>query len=170
MQTIPYFDDVKSKVNDIQPSGSLSHVNLKWVNSKKTELNLTAQFDKLSLKAFEDFPGFENLTGSIHISNQDGSLKFKSTDVSLTYNKLFREQLTFNNLYGDLKWTENYLMFKNVSFNNAFINGSINGSIKNAAENIPYLDIQASIPFVDFKHAKAYYLSLIHISEPTRPY
>ena len=157
LQTIPYFDDVKSKVNDIQPSGSLSHVNLKWANSKKTELNLAAQFDKLSLKAFEDFPGFENLTGSIHISNQDGSLKFKSTDVSLTYNKLFREQLTFNNLYGDLKWTENYLMFKNVSFNNAFINGSINGSIKNTTENIPYLDIQASIPFIDFKHAKAYY-------------
>ena len=157
LQTIPYFDDVKSKVNTIQPSGSLSNVNLNWVNSKTTELTLAAQFDKLTLKTFEDFPGFENLTGSIHLSNQNGSLKFKSTDVSLTYNKLFREQLTFNNLHGDLKWTENYLMFKNMSFNNAFINGSINGSIKNTSQKIPYLDIQASIPFIDFKHAKAYY-------------
>ena len=157
LQTIPYFDDVKSKVNAIQPSGSLSNVNLNWVNSKTTELTLAAQFDKLTLKTFEDFPGFENLTGSIHLSNQNGSLKFKSTDVSLTYNKLFREQLTFNNLHGDLKWTENYLMFKNMSFNNAFINGSINGSIKNTSQKIPYLDIQASIPFIDFKHAKAYY-------------
>ena len=157
MQTIPYFDDVKSKVNAIQPSGSLSNVNLNWSDSKKTELSLAAQFDKLTLKTFEDFPGFENLTGSIRLSNQNGSLKFKSTDVSLTYNKLFREQLTFNNLHGDLKWTENYLMFKNISFNNAFINGSINGSIKNTSQKMPYLDIQASIPFIDFKHAKAYY-------------
>ena len=157
LQTIPYFDDVKSKVNAIQPSGSLSNVNLNWVNIKTTELTLAAQFDKLTLKTFEDFPGFENLTGSIYLSNQNGSLKFKSTDVSLTYNKLFREQLTFNNLHGDLKWTENYLMFKNMSFNNAFINGSINGSIKNTSQKIPYLDIQASIPFIDFKHAKAYY-------------
>jgi len=157
LQTIPYFDDVKSKVNAIQPSGSLSNVNLNWSDSKKTELSLAAQFDKLTLKTFEDFPGFENLTGSIRLSNQNGSLKFKSTDVSLTYNKLFREQLTFNNLHGDLKWTENYLMFKNISFNNAFINGSINGSIKNTSQKMPYLDIQASIPFIDFKHAKAYY-------------
>ena len=157
LQTIPYFDDVKSKVNAIQPSGSLSNVNLNWENNKTTELSLAAQFDKLTLKTFEDFPGFENLTGSIHLSNQNGSLKFKSTDVSLTYNKLFREQLTFNNLHGDMKWTENYLMFKNVSFNNAFINGSINGSIKSTSQKMPYLDIQASIPFIDFKHAKAYY-------------
>jgi len=48
-------------------------------------------------------------------------------------------------------------MFKNISFNNAFINGSINGSIKNTSQKMPYLDIQASIPFIDFKHAKAYY-------------
>jgi len=157
LQSIPYFDDVKNKVNTIQPSGSLSNVDLKWTESKKTELTLKAQFDKLSLKAFDDLPGFENLTGSIYLSNENGSMKFKSTDVSLTYNKLFREQLTFNDLHGDLKWTENYLIFKNISFNNAFINGSINGSIKNVPQKSPYLDIQASIPFIDFKHAKTYY-------------
>ena len=85
LQSIPYFDDVKNKVNTIQPSGSLSNVDLKWTESKKTELTLKAQFDKLSLKAFDDLPGFENLTGSIYLSNENGSMKFKSTDVSLTY-------------------------------------------------------------------------------------
>ena len=157
LQTIPYFDDIKNKVNAIQPSGSLSNLDLKWIDSDKTKINLKAQFDKLSLKSFEDFPGFENLSGSIHLSDKDGSLKFKSTDVSLTYNKLFREQLKFNDLHGDLKWTENYLILKNISFNNAYINGSINGSIKSSSQKAPDLDIQASIPFVDFKHAKAYY-------------
>ena len=157
LQTIPYFDDVKSKIDAIKPSGSLSKVDLKWVDDKNIVLSLKAQFDKLSLKAFDDFPGFENLTGSIHLTDKDGSLKLKSTDVSLTYNKLFREELKFNDLYGDLKWTKNYLMFKNISFNNAFINGSINGSIKNSLEKGAYLDIQASIPFIDLKHAKTYY-------------
>ena len=157
LQTIPYFDDVKSKINAIKPSGSLSNVDLKWVDDKNITLSLKAQFDKLSLKAFDDLPGFENLTGSIHLTDKDGSLKLKSTDVSLTYNKLFREELKFNDLYGDLKWTKNYLMFKNISFNNAFINGSINGSIKHSLEKGAYLDIQASIPFIDLKHAKTYY-------------
>jgi len=157
LQTIPYFDDVKSKINAIKPSGSLSNVDLKWVDDKNITLSLKAQFDKLSLKAFDGLPGFENLTGSIHLTDKDGSLKLKSTDVSLTYNKLFREELKFNDLHGDLKWTKNYLMFKNISFNNAFINGSINGSIKNSLEKGAYLDIQASIPFIDLKHAKTYY-------------
>jgi len=157
LQTIPYFDDVKNKVNVIQPSGSLSNLDLKWTNNKSTEIYLKAQFDKLSLKSFEGLPGFENISGSIRLSNKDGSLKFKSSDVSLSYNKLFREQLKFNDLHGDLKWTENYLMFKNISFNNAFINGAINGSIKYDIQKAPYLDIQASIPFIDFKHAKTYY-------------
>ena len=157
LQTIPYFDDVKNKVNAIQPSGSLSNVDLKWVESKKTDLSLKAQFNKLSLKTFEDLPGFENLSGSIHLSNEEGSVKFKSSDVSFTYNKLFRESLKFNDLHGDLKWTETYLMFKNIGFSNPFINGSINGSIKHDSKKAPYLDIQASIPFIDFKHAKAYY-------------
>ena len=157
LQTIPYFDDVKSKIDAIKPSGSLSMVDLKWVDDKSIALSLKAQFDKLSLKAFDDLPGFENLTGSIHLTDKDGSLKIKSTDVSLTYNKLFREELKFNDLHGDLKWTKNYLMFKNISFNNAFINGSINGSIKHSLEKGAYLDIQASIPFIDLKHAKTYY-------------
>ena len=157
LQTIPYFDDVKSKINAIKPSGSLSNVDLKWVDDKNIALSLKAQFDKLSLKAFDGLPGFENLTGSIHLTDKDGSLKLKSTDVSLTYNKLFREELKFNDLHGDLKWTKNYLMFKNISFNNAFINGSINGSIKHSLEKGAYLDIQASIPFIDLKHAKTYY-------------
>ena len=157
LQTIPYFDDVKSKIDAIKPSGSLSKVDLKWVDDKNIVLSLKAQFDKLSLKAFDGLPGFENLTGSIHLTDKDGSLKLKSTDVSLTYNKLFREELKFNDLHGDLKWTKNYLMFKNISFNNAFINGSINGSIKNSLEKGAYLDIQASIPFIDLKHAKTYY-------------
>ena len=157
LQTIPYFDDVKNKVDAIKPSGSLSNVDLKWVDDKNIVLSLKAQFDKLSLKAFDDLPGFENLTGSIHLTNKDGSLKLKSTDISLTYNKLFREELKFNDLHGDLKWTKNYLMFKNISFNNAFINGSINGSIKHSLEKGAYLDIQASIPFIDLKHAKTYY-------------
>ena len=157
LQTIPYFDDVKSKIDAIKPSGSLSKVDLKWVDDKNIVLSLKAQFDKLSLKAFDGLPGFENLTGSIHLTDKDGSLKLKSTDVSLTYNKLFREELKFNDLYGDLKWTKNYLMFKNISFNNAFINGSINGSIKHSLEKGAYLDIQASIPFIDLKHAKTYY-------------
>ena len=157
LQTIPYFNDVKSKIDAIKPSGSLSKVDLKWVDDKNIVLSLKAQFDKLSLKAFDGLPGFENLTGSIHLTDKDGSLKLKSTDVSLTYNKLFREELKFNDLHGDLKWTKNYLMFKNISFNNAFINGSINGSIKNSLEKGAYLDIQASIPFIDLKHAKTYY-------------
>jgi uncharacterized protein (TIGR02099 family) len=157
LQTIPYFDDIKNKVSAIQPSGSLTNVDLRWMDNKKIELSLKAQFDKLSLKTFEDLPGFENLTGSIHLSNEDGSIKFKSTDVSLTYNKLFREALKFSDLHGDLKWTKNYLMFKNISFNNPFINGSINGSIKQMSQKDAYLDIQASIPFIDLKHAKAYY-------------
>ncbi|MEY4843360.1 MAG: hypothetical protein RL195_799, partial [Pseudomonadota bacterium] len=157
LQTIPYFDDVKSKIDAIKPSGSLSKVDLKWVDDKNIVLSLKAQFDKLSLKAFDGLPGFENLTGSIHLTDKDGSLKLKSNDVSLTYNKLFREELKFNDLYGDLKWTKNYLMFKNISFNNAFINGSINGSIKHSLEKGAYLDIQASIPFIDLKHAKTYY-------------
>lgn len=157
LQTLPYFDDIKNKVNAIQPSGSLSNLDLKWIDSDQTKIYLKAQFDKLSLKSFEDFPGFENLSGSIHVSDKDGSLKFKSTDVSLTFNKIFREQLKFNDLHGDLKWTGNYLTLKNINFNNAYINGSINGSIKSFLDKAPDLDIQASIPFVDFKHAKAYY-------------
>ncbi len=161
LQTIPYFDDVKSKIDAIKPSGSLSKVDLKWVDDKNIVLSLKAQFDKLSLKAFDGLPGFENLTGSIHLTDKDGSLKLKSNDVSLTYNKLFREELKFNDLYGDLKWTKNYLMFKNISFNNAFINGSINGSIKHSLEKGAYLDIQAAIPFIDLKHAKTYYPKII---------
>ena len=94
-------------------------MDLKWVDDKNITLSLKAQFDKLSFKAFDDLPGFENLTGSIHLGDKDSSLKLKSTDVSLTYNKLFREELKFNDLHGDLKWTKNYLMFKNISFNNA---------------------------------------------------
>lgn len=157
LQAIPYFDDIKNKVSTIQPSGSLSNVDFKWMDDKKNELSLKAQFDKLSFNTFEDYPGFENLTGSIHLSNEEGSIKFKSTDVSLTYNKLFREALKFSSLYGDLKWTKNYLIFKKISFINPFINGSINGSIKQMPQKDAYLDIHASIPFIDLKHAKAYY-------------
>jgi uncharacterized protein (TIGR02099 family) len=157
LQTIPYFDDIKNKVNRIQPSGTLSNLSLHWFESDKAKINLETQFDKLSLKSFEDFPGLENLTGSIHLSDHEGSLKFKSTDVSLTYNKLFREQLRFNDLHGDLKWTENYLILKNISFNNPYINGSINGSIKFYAQKAADLDIHASIPLIDLKHAKTYY-------------
>ncbi len=157
LQTIPYFDDVKNKINVIQPAGLLTNLDLKWTENKKNEISLKAQFDKLSLKSFEDVPGFENLSGTIRLSNKDGSLKLKSADVSLSYNKLFREQLKFSDLHGDLKWSESYLMFKNISFNNPFINGSINGSIKYDAQKVTYLDIQASIPYIDFKQAKTYY-------------
>ena len=156
LQIIPYFDDIKSKINTIQPSGSVSNVDLKWSSNKKFGLSLNAQFEKLSLKAFENLPGFDNLTGTVNLSGENGQLNLKSNDASLTYAKFFRGPLLFNNLYGDLKWTHNNLILKNISFNNASINGLINGSIKNISQ-APYLDIDASIPFLDFKHANAYY-------------
>jgi uncharacterized protein (TIGR02099 family) len=161
LQTVPYFNDIKNKVNLIQPTGILTNLDLKWREDKSAEINFNTQFDKLSLKSFQGSPAFENLSGSIQLSNKNGAVKFKSTDVSLSYNKLFREQIKFNGLHGDLKWTEHYLIFKNINFNNAFINGAINGSIKYDNQKAPYIDINASIPFIDFKNAKTYYPKII---------
>ncbi len=156
LQTIPYFEDIKNKVNQIQPSGTVFDIDLKWKEREKTELTLNAKFDKLSMKTFEDFPGYENLTGSIQIANENGSIKFKSTDIAVTYPKLFREKLKFNVLQGNVNWQKDYFSLKNINFSNAFINGSINGNI-NFLTQSPFLDIQASIPFIDLKHAKNYY-------------
>ncbi len=106
LQTIPGLTPaLRQAAADLAPSGDLRQLELRYDPSAPgTGLFAALQFQDLSVRPWQRFPGLEGVDGSVRTDGDHGFLSLDSEQVRFTYARLFREPLHAQRLAGTLYW------------------------------------------------------------------
>lgn len=148
---------------EIQPVGKLQKVDLRWKGSKDTlqEYTLRSQFSGLGIQAYQDFPGFSNLGGSIDADEKNGSLTINTEKATLDFKKILRWPIPADKLSGQVKWRNRHgktdIDVNNLAIANPHLTGTINASYSNNGVKGGNLDLTGKFGHADAKFAPFYY-------------
>ncbi|MGH8771432.1 MAG: YhdP family protein, partial [Burkholderiales bacterium] len=98
-------------------------------------------------------PGARNLSGSVEVSEQGGSLKLDSAESAFDLPLVFREPLQFDRLAAEVAWRryaeQIEFNFKKVEFANSHTEGGASGIYRTLPEGRGYADMSGSLARAD---------------------
>ncbi len=106
LQTIPGLTPgLRQAAAALAPRGDLRQLALRYDPSASgTGLFAALQFQDLSVRPWQRFPGWEGVDGTVRTDGKHGFLSLDSEQVRFTYARLFREPLHAQRLAGALYW------------------------------------------------------------------
>ena len=149
------FSSLYTKYASISPSGFLTGLKFDW--EKNQRFNLDANVLGVSIKPFEGFPGFTNITGEIRIDNNKGYIKSVSNNISIKSENIFRELLKFDQFSGIISWDKNIYNFKDINIKNYDLQAEINGKYSHRPDNDSIMDMEINIANILIAELKDYY-------------
>ncbi len=162
----PYFPLPKlllSQLSGLSPSGTLKNLKLHWAGTqeKTKAYSINTGFNGLSLEAFEQVPGFTNLTGDITATQHGGLITFNSENALLDFKQVLRWPIPLDKLNGQVSWKiypdKTVFNSENLKVSNAHLTGSINANyIMNGIKG-GHLDLNGKFGKVNAKYANYYY-------------
>jgi uncharacterized protein (TIGR02099 family) len=102
----PLTDEQGKLLTQAQATGQLENVSLSADFDNK-QFAINANFNRLSIDPVSTSIGVDNLTGTIHGNEQQGSVQFDTKNAHLNYPHLFRSILPINKLQGTIHWQQN---------------------------------------------------------------
>lgn len=155
--------NVLTQLNAFAPTGVLQALNLHWEGTsiKAKTYKINAQFKQLGLQAFEKFPGFNGLTGSIQADETGGIVSLNSQNASLNFKDILRQPVPANRLTGDINWTIKKdsikITAKSLYISSPHITGTVNATYDMNGVKGGYLDLTGNFGKGDAKFAHFYY-------------
>lgn len=102
---IPLPADLAALRDGLDADGELRDLRLKLPGGDgPPRWQMSTRFDALSARAYTEYPGFSNLTGSAQGDAQQLHLKVSSSHSELDWPALFRNTLPIDRLHGELLW------------------------------------------------------------------
>jgi uncharacterized protein (TIGR02099 family) len=166
---LPLPVDTLQRLADIAPVGALQKLEMRWKNDPKaantgalpSEYSLRGRFKGLSIQAYQQVPGFSNLSGSVDADQSTGTLTLDSQQTLLDFKQIMRWPIPAEKLTGQVKWVNSKdkteVRVSNLAISNAHLEGSINGSYQHNGIKGGYLDLNAKFDHADAKFAHYYY-------------
>ncbi|MGH8743274.1 MAG: YhdP family protein, partial [Burkholderiales bacterium] len=112
-------------------------------------------FERLAIKAYEDWPGFNNISGHVEGNQQSGQINLEAHDLKLGLPKVFEESLQFEKFKARLSWSTDSsgtrFSLSDVMFANAHLSGSASasGSYRMSSPGPGVVDMTAHVARVD---------------------
>ena len=144
---LPLRDAVRKSLVAYAPAGGVYDLSLRWEGAwpQPAKYAVRGRFNELSLKRNDLVPGFSGFSGNIDGSEKGGTLHVVTQKATLDLPALFREQLRFDTLTGQLAWSQNAqgveLRFSNFAYANADLAGTLFGSYRTAVEGPGVADL-----------------------------
>ncbi|HET6757270.1 MAG TPA: YhdP family protein [Burkholderiales bacterium] len=145
--------------------GTLKNVALKWRGDWREPVAYQGRMDfsQIAFSPHGKFPGARNLSGSVEVSEQGGSLKLDSAESAFDLPLVFREPLQFDRLAAEVAWRryaeQMEFNFKKVEFANSHMEGAASGIYRALPEGRGYADMSGSLARAD-AHAVWRYVPL----------
>lgn len=87
-----------------RPEGRLHNLSFEWPVDTPAKYSFRADFDGLSLNAFENLPGFSDISGGIVGNEKGGTLSLSSNTARLSLPKVFAEPLPLGRFESLVDW------------------------------------------------------------------
>jgi uncharacterized protein (TIGR02099 family) len=166
-KTAEYFD-LPQRWSDymigLSPKGEIKMLkaSLSGDTNSISKYSLKADFNALSINAFQKIPGFSNLKGVIETNENSGKLTLNSTNTTLEFKDILRWPLPENTITGQVNWDSrdrsNVIISSNKLFiSNPHITGTINAKYDLNQNKSDFIDLSGNFDKGDAKFASFYY-------------
>lgn len=156
-------DKFDKLINGLAPRGRLNNTSVNWYGSGKqpTKYRFKSRISALSINAYGDIPGFQNLSGEVDANEEYGALDIASKNASLDIKDFLRWPIPAQKLNGKLSWNINKdklkVLAKDIYIANKHINGTVNASYDMNGIKGGYLDLTGAFENGNIKYAPFYY-------------
>ena len=155
-------------INGLNAVGQLSQISVQLAGNKNNPetYQIKTNFDGLGVLAYQDIPGFTNLTGAIDLNENNGKLQLKTQNAILDLKGLIREPMPINQLDGLVSWrNKNKITTLNVEslkLTNDHLTGKVAGTYELNGIKGGKLDFTGQFDKINTKFAKVYYPSYLN--------
>ena len=164
---LPLSETMQQSIAASAPQGALENLDLHWeaVHDKTTAYRILSKFNKLSINAQEQIPGFNNLSGELKATQKGGQLSFDSVNSKLDLKGILRWPVPIDMLKGKINWvikgkvTE--IDVNSLSISNPHLSGTVNASYKMDGIKGGYLDLSGKFDKGNAKFATYYYPTML---------
>lgn len=155
-----------ASLRKIDADGSLDHVrlNLSGPLSAVTAYSLRAQAQDLSAAAYGPFPGFNGVTGAIHIRKDGGEFSVESMKGLIFWPRYFKSTLGVRSLQGRLAWARLgsgwRVDIKDLRLDSDVGRVSSNMLLQLPAPGTPQIDLSAEFQGLDLARLRGFYTAI----------
>ncbi len=148
---------------NIAPVGTLKKLEMRWKGDQDIPSAYTfrSQFSGLGMQAYQNIPGFTNLSGSVDADETNGTLTIDARQAQLDLKKILREPIPADKLTGQIKWHNSKdateIQVNKLAIANPHIAGVINASYLHKADNNDEIDLTGKFGQANGKFAHFYY-------------
>jgi uncharacterized protein (TIGR02099 family) len=156
-------DSVRQMLTAMNVSGSLQNTAITFSHpwSDLQHLSFSTHFSQLNISPYQQYPGVENLGGTVKWNNSQGELKLQGKGVVLQYDSLFKNNITLDQVLGDLKIQQDdkkswLLNVTALQLLNSDMATNMSGTISFMPNASPVTDISANMTLKQAKNITRY--------------
>jgi len=153
------FEELRNNIATLSPQGTVKNLRINWERGDEffKGLDLKMQLVGIGFQPMYSIPGMENLSASFNLTGNTGSIKSTSKDLVLIKADTFRRPLKFNQLKGELSWSDNVFELKDITINNADFESNITAKYILYANDEDTIDLKINIPRANISDLQEYY-------------
>jgi len=144
---LPLSAEFRKSLVALAPTGGVYDLAFSWNGTwpQLASYSARGRFHELSMRQHGALPGFSGFSGNIDGTEKGGTLHVVTHKATLELPDVFREQLRFDTLTGQMGWVRvagaTELRFSNFSYANADLAGTLFGSYRTASDGPGVADI-----------------------------
>jgi uncharacterized protein (TIGR02099 family) len=160
---LPLPQKTLQQLANIAPVGTLKKLEMRWKGDQNipSEYTFRSQFSGLGMQAYQNIPGFTNLSGSVDADETNGTLTINAQQAQLDLKKILREPIPADQLTGQVKWHNSKgkteIRVNKLAIANPHIAGTINASYLHKDDNNDEVDLVGKFGQANGKFAHFYY-------------
>lgn len=166
---LPLSQESLQQLTDMALSGELQKLDLNWKADKNgagkfnppTEYTVRTRFSGLGIHAYQEIPGFSNLSGSLDADETGGTLTLNSQQALLDFKQTLRWPIPADKLTGAVKWrnekNKTDFTVSSLAIASPHLAGTINASYELNGIKGGHLDLTGKFDRADGKFAHYYY-------------
>ena len=154
-------------LENMAPAGNATQLKARWLyhDNQWQDYAITAGFNHLHAKAYEQLPGLQNWAGQLSIKPNAGSLELDTRDAVIELAGLLRWPLPIDQLQGEIEWRNNgqkmLITTHNLHFANPHLALRTNLEYQLGATGGDTIQLHSQIERSDAKFASFYYPLLL---------
>jgi uncharacterized protein (TIGR02099 family) len=175
LSQLPLPEQWLASINATNPQGELKDLSIVWEaqNNVTKNYQLNTKFNRLSSTAYENIPGFNNLSGELNANQKSGLLLLDTQQAHLDMKGILRWPIPFNTLEGKITWNidqnQTKINVNSLTMNSPHLSGTVNatylmeekkGEGKDGSKD-GYLDLKGKFNNGNAQYAKFYYPTML---------
>lgn len=167
LSQLPLPEKLFTPLSATKPRGQLKDLNMVWHAQKNVTktYQLNTKFSQLQLTAYENIPGFNNLSGELKANQKSGQLSLDTERAYVEMKSILRWPVPFTNLDGKISWDiepkQTKIKVDALTMSSPHISGTVNASYLMDGKKGGYLDLKGKFNHGNAKYAKFYYPTML---------